>query len=305
MVDTDEKWIVDRTGIHERGLLEEDQSVSHIALSSIKNMVEEHAIDTSDIDAIFFCTSTPDYNLSSTAAYVASKIGATSAFGFDLNSACSGYLYGLSVGSKYIESGRYQKVLVIGADKMSAMVNYKDRNTCIIFGDGGGVALLEPELNGNGIQDEKLRVDGNERDLLYCPAGGSVEPASSDNVNDGRHFLHQNGRKVYARAVSEMSAICAEILDKNNYTVNDIDWLVSHQANSRIIESVQKRVGLPESKVLTNISHAGNTTNGTIPLLIDDFKDKFKEGDLLLITTFGAGFSWGSMLMRWGCLHTS
>lgn len=300
MVETSDEWITSRTGIKERRILkEEGKGTSHICIQAVKSMVEKFDVDVSDVDLLICCTATPDMPVASTAAYIASEIGATQAFAYDLMAACSGFLYGMSTAAKFIESGRYKKVLVLGADKMSSIIDYTDRTTCVIFGDGGGAALFEPNTEGLGVQDEILRSDGNGRQFLKIEAGGSMQPATAQTVAQNKHFVHQEGQQVFKFAVSNMADVSAQIMERNNLTGEDVDWLVPHQANLRIIDATARRMELDKEKVLVNIQRYGNTTCGTLPLLMWDFQDQLKKGDKLVFAAFGGGFTWGALYLKW------
>jgi 3-oxoacyl-[acyl-carrier-protein] synthase-3 len=248
---------------------------------------------------VIVATATPDIMVASTAVYVATEIGATNAFGYDLQAACSSFLYGMSTAASYIESGRYKKVLLIGADKMSSIIDYTDRATCIIFGDGAGAALFEPDTEGLGLQDEYLRSDGAGREFLKIAAGGSILPTSEDTLKNGQHFIHQEGKTVFKHAVSNMADVSEKMLTRNSLTKEDIQWLVPHQANKRIIEATANRVGLESDKVMMNIRHYGNTTSATLPLLLADYENQLKKGDNLIFAAFGGGFTWGSIYLKW------
>ncbi|WP_196889766.1 beta-ketoacyl-ACP synthase III [Aureivirga sp. CE67] len=300
MVDTNDEWIVTRTGIKERRILKkEGAGTSYMAIKAAEQLIEKKNLDPTEIDLVIVATATPDMFAASTAAYVASKIGATNAFAFDIESACSSFLYGMSLVSSYIESGRYKKVLLIGGDKMSSIIDYTDRATCIIFGDGAGAVLFEPNEEGLGLQDEYLRTDGAGREFLHVEAGGSVMPATEETVKNKKHFVHQEGKTVFKHAVSNMADVSEKMLTRNNLTNDDIQWLAPHQANMRIIEATAKRVKLDMSKVMVNIHNYGNTTSGTLPLLIADYETKLKKGDNIIFAAFGGGFSWGSILLKW------
>ncbi|MCD6543513.1 MAG: ketoacyl-ACP synthase III [Flavobacteriaceae bacterium] len=301
MVDTNDEWIVARTGIKERRILKDkDKGTSFLAIKAAEDLIIKKDLDPKQIDLVIVATATPDMQAASTAAYVATKIGAVNAFSFDLESACSSFLYGVSVASQYIETGRYKKVLLIGADKNSSMIDYTDRATCIIFGDGGGAVLFEPNLEGNGFQDEYLRTDGSGRQFLQVPAGGSLMPATKETVKNRLHYARQDGQTVFKNAIFNMADVCEKILDKNNLTNDDIAWLVAHQANKRIVEATARRMKLDASKVMLNIQNYGNTTSATIPLLLADYEKQLKKGDKLIFTAFGGGFSWGSIYLKWG-----
>lgn len=305
MVDTTDEWILSRTGIKERRIAGPQMATSDMATLAIKDLLENADIDAADIDCVLLATSTPDYVLAPTAALVCHKAGLINAFGMDLNAACSGFLYALSTGGMFIETGRYKKVLVIGADKMSSIVNYEDRNTCVLFGDGAGVVLLEATQNSAaGIQDNLFLTDGLGATVLSVPAGGSEFPASAETIAGKKHFVQQDGRTVFKNAIKGMSNACLQLLEKNSLTINDVDWVIPHQANLRIIDAVGDRLQLPKEKVKVNIQRYGNTTAGTLPLCLWDFKNDFKPGDKLLLTAFGAGFTWGATYLIWGDVRT-
>lgn len=300
MVDTNDEWITSRTGIKERRILkEEGKGTSYLGIKAVEDMVANFGIDVSDIDLLICTTATPDMPVASTAAYIAAEIGAKDAFSFDLMAACSGFLYGMSTAAKFVQSGAYKKVLVVGADKMSSIIDYTDRTTCVIFGDGAGCALFEPNTEGYGVQDEILRTDGNGRQFLKIDAGGSIMPASHDTVDQNLHFVHQEGQQVFKFAVSNMADVSAKIMERNNLTSEDVAWLVPHQANLRIIDATARRMGLSSEKVMINIQKYGNTTNGTLPLLLWDNLDKLKKGDKMVFAAFGGGFTWGAVYLTW------
>lgn len=300
LVDTNDEWIVARTGIKERRILKDkDKGTSFLAIKAAEDLIAKKDLNPKQIDLVIVATATPDMQAASTASYVATKIGAVNAFSFDLESACSSFIYGMSVASQYIETGRYKKVLLIGADKNSSMIDYTDRATCIIFGDGGGAVLFEPDLEGNGFQDEYLRTDGSGRQFLQVPAGGSLMPATKETVKNRLHYARQDGQTVFKNAVFNMADVCEKILDKNSITNDDIAWLVAHQANKRIVEATARRIKLDASKVMLNIQNYGNTTSATIPLLFADYEKKLKKGDDLVIAAFGGGFSWGAIYFKW------
>lgn len=300
MVDTNDEWITSRTGIKERRILkEEGEGTSYMAIKAAENLIEKNNINPEEIDLVIVATATPDMPVASTAVYTASKIGAVNAFAYDLQAACSSFLYGMSVASSYIESGRYKKVLLIGADKMSSIIDYTDRATCIIFGDGAGAVLFEPNEEGLGLQDEYLRSDGVGREFLKIDAGGSILPPTEETVKNGQHFVHQEGRTVFKFAVSNMADVSEKILERNNLTKDTVNWLVPHQANKRIIEATANRIGLDEDKVMMNISRYGNTTSATLPLLLADYEKELKKGDNLIFAAFGGGFTWGSIYLKW------
>jgi len=300
MVDTNDEWITSRTGIKERRILKEPGAgTSFLGIKAVEDMVRKYNIDLSDVDLVLCSTATPDMPVASTAAFIASELGIKKAFSFDLMAACSGFLYGLSVASKYIETGSYKKVLLVGADKMSSIIDYTDRATCVIFGDGAGCVLIEPNTDGLGIQDDILRTDGNGRQYLKIEAGGSIMPASQETIDKRLHYVHQEGQQVFKFAVTNMAEVSAQIMERNNLTSDDVHWLVPHQANLRIIDATAKRMGLDPSKVLINIERYGNTTNGTLPLLLWDYQDKLKKGDNLIFAAFGGGFTWGAVYLKW------
>ena len=300
MVETNDEWIVSRTGIKERRLLKgEGLATSDLAVPAVKGLLEKRGISAEDIELIIFCTSTPDMLFPATANILADKIGAKNAWGYDLQAACSGFLFGLTTGAQFIESGKHKKVLVVGADKMSSVVNYTDRNTCILFGDGCGAVLLEPDTEGNGLQDSLLKTDGSGGQFLNIKGGGSLHPASHQTVEAGLHYAYQEGRTVFKFAVTNMAEVAAEVMERNNLTSEDIAWLVPHQANKRIINATAERVGLPEEKVMINIHKYGNTTSATIPMCLWEWEDKLKKGDNLILAAFGGGFTWGSVYLKW------
>lgn len=300
LVDTTDEWISTRTGIKERRLLkEEGQGTSYLAIKAAQNLITKHNINPAEIDLVILATATPDMPVASTGVYVATKIGAVNAFAFDLQAACSSFLFGMSSASAYIESGRYKKVLLIGADKMSSIIDYTDRATCIIFGDGAGCVLFEPNYEGLGLQDEYLRSDGVGREFLKIEAGGSILPVSKQTLDGKQHFVYQDGKTVYKYAVSGMADVSEKILERNNLSNLDINFLIAHQANKRIIDATASRLNLDESKVLVNIEKYGNTTSGTLPLLLWDFEKRFKKGDNLIFAAFGGGFTWGSIYLKW------
>lgn len=300
MVDTNDEWITSRTGIKERRILKgEGLGTSFMAIKAAEDLLKKSNTNPEEIDLVIVATATPDMLVASTAAYTATKIGAVNAFSYDLQAACSGFLYGMSTASSYIESGRYKKVLLIGADKMSSIINYKDRATCIIFGDGAGAALFEPNKEGLGLQDEYLRSDGIGREFLKIDAGGSMLPTSEETIKNGSHFVHQEGKTVFKYAVSNMADVSEKMLTRNNLTKEDIQWLVPHQANKRIIEATANRVGLENDKVMMNIHKYGNTTSATLPLLLADYEKELKKGDHLIFAAFGGGFTWGAIYLKW------
>jgi 3-oxoacyl-[acyl-carrier-protein] synthase-3 len=300
MVDTTDEWIRTRTGIEERHILkEEGKETSDLAVAAILPMLAKKGIDPLEIDVIICGTVTGDYIFPATANVIADKIGAKNAWGFDVSAACSGFLFSLETASKFIASGVYKKIIVVGADKMSAIVDYTDRNTCIIFGDGAGCVLLEPNTDGFGIQDSILKVDGSGRNYLIQHAGGSMNPPTHETINNKQHYVYQEGKTVFKFAVTNMADVSYEIMERNQLTSDDVNWLVPHQANLRIIDATAERMGLDKSKVLVNIQKYGNTTSGTLPLCLYDFEKQFKKGDNLILSTFGGGFTWGSIYLKW------
>jgi len=300
MVDTNDEWITTRTGIKERRILkEEGKGTSFLAIEAAKDLLAKSNTDPRDIDMVIMATATPDMPVATTGVYVATQIGAVNAFSYDLVAACSSFLFGMSTAAKYIESGRYKKVLLIGADKMSSIIDYTDRTTCIIFGDGAGAVLFEPNEEGLGVQDEYLRTDGIGRQSLKIDAGGSILPASSDTVANKQHFVFQDGKTVFKFAVSNMADVSAKILERNNLSGDDVQWLVPHQANKRIIDATARRMELPEEKVMMNIHKYGNTTSGTLPLCLVDYENQLKKGDNLVFASFGGGFTWGAVYLKW------
>lgn len=299
-VDTSNDWIISRTGIKERRILSDQSlSTSDMAAFSIQNLLEKYNVNAETIDCVILATSTPDTLLNPTATIVCKKAGLTNAWGFDMNAACSGFLYALSVGASFIESNRYKKVLVIGADQMSAVVDYEDRNTCILFGDGAGAVLLEPSDKQRGIQDYVFKNDSIGSESLSIPAGGSSLPASQETVAQKKHFIQQDGRTVFKNAINGMTSSCKEVLQRNKLKSEDINWVIPHQANLRIIQAVGESLNIPMEKIKINIEKYGNTTAATIPLCLWDFKDDFKQGDKILLTAFGAGFTWGATFLEW------
>jgi len=300
LVETNDDWITTRTGIKERRILKEpNQGTSFMAIRAAQNLLRKSKTNPEDIDMVIVATATPDLPVASTAVYTATEIGATNAFAYDLQAACSSFLYGMSTAASYIESGRYKKVLLIGSDKMSSIIDYSDRATCIIFGDGAGAALFEPNSDGLGLQDEYLRSDGAGREFLKIEAGGSILPPSESTLKNGQHFVHQEGKTVFKFAVSNMADVAEKMLLRNNLSHDEINWLVPHQANKRIIEATAKRVNLDSSKVMMNIHKYGNTTSATLPLLLADYENQLKKGDNLIFAAFGGGFTWGAIYLKW------
>jgi 3-oxoacyl-[acyl-carrier-protein] synthase-3 len=300
LVPTTSDWIETRTGIKERRILKgEGLGTSDMCVKAINDLLKKRGISALDIDMIIVGTVTPDYVFPSTSNVICDKVGATNAWGYDVNAACSGFVYSLVTGAQFIETGKYKKVIVVGADKMSAILDYTDRSTCIIFGDGAGCVLLEPTTDGLGIQDSILKADGSGRQYLHQKAGGSVKPPTHETVDAREHYVYQDGQPVFKRAVVGMADVSAEIMQRNNLTSNDVAWLVPHQANKRIIDATAERMGLSSEKVMLNIQKYGNTTAGTIPLCLWDYEKQMKKGDNIIISTFGAGFTWGSIYLKW------
>lgn len=300
MVETNDEWITTRTGIKERRILKgEGLATSDMAVHAVEGLLKKRGISAEEIELIIFCTTTPDMPFPATANILADKIGAKNAWGFDLQAACSGFIFGLATGSQFIESGKHSKVLVIGGDKMSSIINYQDRATCIIFGDGCGAVLLEPNADGYGVMDSVLKSDGAGRSFLHQKAGGSLKPASHETVDANEHFAYQEGQAVFKFAVTNMADVAAEVMERNSLKSEDIAWLVPHQANKRIIDATANRTGVSADKVIINIERYGNTTNGTIPLCLWEWENKFKKGDNLILAAFGGGFTWGSIYLKW------
>jgi len=299
-VDTNDEWIVSRTGIKERRILkEEGKGTSILGINAVKGLLKKTKIAAKDVDLIICATATPDMLFPSTACIIADKVSATNAFAYDLMAACSGFLYAIATASKFIETGTYKKIIVVGADKMSSIIDYNDRATCIIFGDGAGAVMLEPSEEGLGIQDSILKSDGSGSEFLHMKAGGSAKPASHDTVDAREHHVFQDGQTVFKAAVTSMADVSEEIMKKNNLSANDVSWLVPHQANQRIIDATAKRMGVGNEKVMVNIEKYGNTTNGTIPLCLWEWENKLKKGDNLILAAFGGGFTWGSIYLKW------
>ncbi len=300
MVDTTSEWILSRTGIEERRLLKETgKGSSFLAINAAKDLFSKTNVKPEEIDLVIIATATPDMKAASTASFVATEIGALNAFSFDLESACSSFLYGMSVASSFIEAGKYKKVLLIGADVNSSFIDYTDRKTCIIFGDGAGAVLFEPNNEGLGLIDEYLRTDGSGRDFLKVEAGGSLYPPTVELIEQKKHFVHQEGKTVFKYAVSNMAESAEKLLERNNLNKEDINWLVAHQANKRIIDATASRFDLDDSKVMMNIQKYGNTTSATLPLLLNDYEKQLKKGDNLIFAAFGGGFSWGAIYFKW------
>jgi 3-oxoacyl-[acyl-carrier-protein] synthase-3 len=301
LVDTNDEWIRTRTGISERRIQKgANLGTSDLCVPAIRELCEKRGIDPSEIDCIIVGTVTPDMLFPSTANLICEKLGAVNAWGFDLLAACCGFLYSLTTGAALIESGRYQKVVVVGADKMSSIVDYSDRSTCIIFGDGAGAVLLEPDTSGFGVLDSILKSDGSGKTHLHMKAGGSLRPPTYETVAGKEHYIYQEGQPVFKFAVTRMADVSEELLNRNKLSGKDIAYLVPHQANKRIIDATATRIGLSEDKVMINIQRYGNTTAATIPLCLWDWEDKLKSGDLLVLAAFGGGFTWGATLVKWG-----
>lgn len=300
MVDTNDEWIVSRTGIKERRILKgEGLGTSDIAAPAVKELLRKRGISAEEIDLLICATTTPDMLFPATANIICDKIGAKNAFGYDISAACSGFLFSLATAAKFVESGRYKKVVVVGADKMSSILNFKDRATCIIFGDGGGAVLLEPNTEGYGIQDEILASDGSGRAYLHQKAGGSIMPPTHETVEKELHYVYQEGQTVFKFAVKGMADVAAAIMERNNLKADDIAWLVPHQANKRIIDATAVRMGLSEEKVMINIQRYGNTTNGTLPLCLWEWESRLYKGDNIILAAFGGGFTWGAIFLKW------
>jgi len=300
MVDTNDEWITTRTGIKERRIhKDKGKGTSFLAIKAAEDLISKKGIDPKDIELVIVATATPDMKAASTAAYTATKIGATNAFSFDLEAACSSFLFGMSTAAKYIESGRYKNVLLIGADKNSSFINYKDRATCIIFGDGAGAVLFEPNEESLGLQDEYLRSDGSGREFLQATYGGSSYPMTQEAFNEGRQYVFQDGKTVFKNAVFNMADVAVKILERNNLKKEDISWLAAHQANKRIIDATANRIELDKNKVMMNIEKYGNTTSATLPLLLHDYEAQLKKGDNIIFAAFGGGFTWGSIYLKW------
>ena len=300
MVDTTNEWIQSRTGINERHILKgEGLGTSDMGAEAVKLLLKKRGIDPLEIDLVICATTTPDMQFPATANIISDKVGMKNAFSYDVNAACSGFIYALTTGSQYIESGRCKKVIVVGGDKMSSIIDYTDRATCIIFGDGAGAVLLEPDTDGYGIIDTILRSDGSGRVHLHQKAGGSVKPASIETVMNKEHYVYQEGQQVFKFAVKNMADVSAEIMERNGLTGDMVAWLVPHQANKRIISATADRMGLPEDKVMINIDRYGNTTNGTLPICLWEWEPKLRKGDNIILAAFGGGFTWGSVYLKW------
>ncbi|WP_162426978.1 beta-ketoacyl-ACP synthase III [Pontibacter pudoricolor] len=300
MVETNDEWITSRTGIKERRILKgEGKGTSHIAVPAVLDLLKKTNTKPEEVDLLICATTTPDMVFPATANLITAEVGAVNAFGYDLQAACSGFLFALATGSKFIESGQYKKVIVVGADKMSAIVDYTDRATCIIFGDGGGAVMLEPNTEGLGIIDSVLKSDGTGAQFLHMKAGGSRKPATIETVQAREHYAYQEGQQVFKFAVKGMADVSAEVMERNNLTGDDVAWLVPHQANKRIIEATANRMGLSNEKVMLNIHKYGNTTSGTIPLCLWEYESQLKKGDNIVLAAFGGGFTWGAIYLKW------
>jgi len=300
MVDTNDEWITSRTGIKERRILKgEGKGTSYMAIKAAQQLIEKKNLDPKEIELVIVATATPDMQAAATSVFVANQIGAINAFGFDLEAACSSFLYGMSVAARYIESGKYKKVLLIGADKCSSMIDYTDRATCIIFGDGAGAVLFEPNEEGLGLQDEYLRSDGSGREFLQVKTGGSMYATTKEAIDNRENYVRQDGKTVFKNAVFNMADVTEKILKRNNLTKEDVTWLAAHQANKRIVEATANRIKLDFSKVMMNIQHYGNTTSATLPLLLADYEQQLKKGDTIIFAAFGGGFTWGSIYFKW------
>ncbi|MEO0403522.1 MAG: beta-ketoacyl-ACP synthase III [Bacteroidota bacterium] len=300
MVDTTDEWIKTRTGIEERRIQKgEGLATSDLGVGAVNDLLKKKGMDASEIDLLICCTVTADMAFPATANIICDKVGATNAWGYDINAACSGFLYGLVTGSKFIETGSYKKVVVVGADKMSSIVDYTDRTTCVIFGDGAGAVLLEANEEGYGVVDSKLYSDGSGKEFLHQKGGGSLRPASEETVKNKMHYIYQDGKPVFKAAVTSMADVSAEIMERNNLSSDDVAWLVPHQANLRIIDATARRMGVSDEKVMINIQKYGNTTSGTIPLCLVDWEDKLNKGDNLVLAAFGGGFTWGAIYLKW------
>ena len=299
LVDTNDEWIVSRTGIKERRILKGVKGSSDLGAEAIKGLLKKTNTSAEEIDLIICATVTPDMLFPSTACLIANKIGAGNICAFDISAACSGFLYALTTASKFIESGSYKKVIVVGCDKMCSIIDYTDRTTCVLFGDGAGAALLEPNSDGYGIMDYILKSDGYGAEFLKLKAGGSLYPASHETVDAKEHYIYQDGQPVFKKAVQSMADVSEEIMQKNNLSAEDVAWLVPHQANKRIIDATSRRMGVGDDKVMLNIERYGNTTAGTIPLCLWDWEKQLNKGDNLILAAFGGGFTWGSIYLKW------
>lgn len=300
MVDTSDEWIKTRTGISERHILKDPtKATSDMGAEAVKTLCEKRRIDPTEIDVLITATVTPDMLFPSTANLIAHKVGATNAWGFDLSAACSGFLFALTTGAQFIQNGSYKKVVVVGADKMSSIIDYTDRTTCVLFGDGAGAVLLEASEDENGIIDHIHKCDGTGGEFLCMKAGGSLNPASHETVDAKQHYVFQDGKPVFKAAVTGMADVSYEIMQRNNLEGKDVAWLVPHQANLRIIDATQRRMGVDAEKVMINIQKYGNTTAATIPLCLRDWESQLKKGDKIILAAFGGGFTWGSIYLKW------
>jgi 3-oxoacyl-[acyl-carrier-protein] synthase-3 len=299
-IDTTDEWIYTRSGIRERRWLNDDTlATSDMAVEAVRGLLIKKNLQPTDIDLLICCTATPDMLFPATANIITDKVGAVNAVGYDLSAACSGFLYGLSTATAFIESGRFRRIVVVGADKITSILNLEDRATAFLFGDGAGAVLVEPNTEGLGVMDFLLKSDGSGRNYLYQKGGGSLNPASHRSVDAREHYVHQEGKTVFKFAVTGMADVAAEIMERNGLTAEDIAWLVPHQANKRIIDATRDRAGLPESKVMVNIDRYGNTTNATIPLCLWEWEKQLHPGDNLILAAFGGGFTWGSIWLKW------
>ncbi|MCX8471198.1 MAG: ketoacyl-ACP synthase III [Chitinophagaceae bacterium] len=300
LVDTNDEWITTRTGIKERRILKgEGKGTSDMGVEAVKDILRKTGIKPNEIDLLICATTTPDFQFPATSNVITDKAGLSNAFGYDINAACSGFLFALTTGAQFIETGKYKKVIVVGGDKMSSIMNYEDRATCIIFGDGCGAVLLEPNIDGYGVVDSVLKSDGSGRAYLHQKAGGSVKPATHETIDAKEHYVYQEGQTVFKFAVTNMAEVAYEIMERNNLTSEDIAWLVPHQANKRIIDATRIRMGLPEEKTMLNIQRYGNTTNGTLPLCLWDWEKDLRKGDNIVLAAFGGGFTWGATYIKW------
>ena len=300
LVDTNDEWITSRTGVKERRILKgEGAATSDLGAKAIEGLLKKTNTSAEEIDLIICATATPDMLFPATACIIADKVGAKNAFAYDLMAACSGFLFSVATASKFIETGSYKKIIVVGADKMSSIVDYTDRSTCIIFGDGAGAILLEPTEDGLGIQDSILKSDGAGRAFLHMKGGGSLNPSTHETVDNKDHYIFQDGQPVFKAAVKSMADVSEEIMERNNLTSDDVAWLVPHQANKRIIDATARRMGVGDDKVMLNIQKYGNTTNGTIPLCLWEWENQLNKGDNIILAAFGGGFTWGSIYLKW------
>lgn len=300
MVDTNDEWIVSRTGIKERRILKgEDKGTSVMGIAAVQGLIEKTGISAEDIDLLICATVTPDLVFPATANLIAAEVGAVNAFNYDIGAACSGFIYALTTGAQFIETGKYRKVVIVGADKMSSIIDYEDRSTCIIFGDGAGAVLLEPNEAGDGLIDSVHKSDGAGAQYLHLKAGGSRKPASHETIDAREHYVYQEGSAVFKFAVTNMADYAAKIMERNALKGEDVKWLVPHQANKRIIDATANRMAIGEEKVMMNIERYGNTTSGTIPLLLWDYESQLRKGDNLILAAFGGGFTWGAVYLKW------